>query len=78
MNCKTCNHWKLYEPTCKWGECLKAKGDDQGELVDSSSLAMAYGLTDGGDCADCSAYGELLTKPEFGCVMWEPAPTENN
>lgn len=58
--CATCKHWFRYFGNI--GSCQKT-ATSNGEPHDTSTLARAE---------DVSALGaSLVTKPDFGCVMWE-------
>ena len=86
--CKECRHWfatcvhgrprRGHDPTWCYdcdgepkvaegrkGYCLRA-GMDGGKPIDDASLMW------GQDGSDYTA--DVYTRPDFGCVMWEPQP----
>jgi hypothetical protein len=76
MNCKDCKHWdaenrshgmKAEIHKCKrmkmFWDCSDWSEDGNDRIFTDDSLAF---VQDGSDY-----YAELLTKPEFGCAMWE-------
>ena len=72
-NCRDCKHWDkqaLVGRHSGYGQKLRGYGmcsviiDDYGNNdIHDTAFVM------GGDYADTA--GELLTKPDFGCVLWE-------
>lgn len=67
MRCETCKHWDAsdvdYSPRRGWGACTRAETYG-GEPVHADTLMVAR------DPEFCVDY--VLTKPNFGCVMYEP------
>ena len=62
--CETCRHWRsLRACSDSIGECVRGAGMDGGP-ADDDTLAYAE---------DGEGMGAaLVTKPNFGCVMYEP------
>lgn len=80
MKCKDCKHWATEELIDKWSDnptrevkkCRKVKmfwdstdWDYKGKKRTFLNDDLAF-VQDGSDY-----HAELLTKAEFGCVMWE-------
>ena len=60
--CEACMYWD-YDSYDGTGNCRRASSDS-GEPIDEESLMYA---------CDTEAYSAwLVTKPNFGCVMYEP------
>ena len=69
--CSECKHWKSPERAMKdsyatelkeYGECVLTTGTADGPDVPG---ILAYAAD-----AECMS-GTLMTKPEFGCILWK-------
>lgn len=64
QRCKTCKHWEQKNDgfmSGESGDCLRVEA-----WRDGNEDALAYAQGD-------DASGWLVTRPDFGCVMWEQA-----
>jgi hypothetical protein len=63
--CETCKWWETTKEGYSRGECKRVKSDDH-ESGHPADPAMVL------SCDGC--HQELMTKPDFGCVLWESKP----
>lgn len=69
MRCETCTHWSDFNITNEyqlgWGVCVRGSGE-YGRPAYADTLMVAHDSDGEG--------GGVLTKPNFGCVMYEARP----
>ena len=63
--CKDCKHWGTVWGTNITGDCQKAEWQDRTDIAETPFNIVAYSDDDQG----LNAY--VLTKPDFGCVLFE-------
>jgi len=71
--CKTCKHWRGIE-SWVFGKDKReedARGRRMCHAVSNQRKPERPGQLAAAVCLDEGIDGELLTAPEFGCVMWE-------